>query len=284
MILYKYIGIDKFYNMLNEKCFYLVNPSKWDDPYENFILRAFEPKSERQHDIDYSDRLYMKVLKKCKARCEDDITVKNMLAQIYYLSKTVFCTCMINENSEEREMGSDAMWRSYSNEKRSIRFEYDFDNILDDKEYYEVEGEIIAAKEVNYHEIDIDALIRTITSYDGDVYSTLFYKRETFRYENEVRLIVPQTLNLFLSDKDSEMFSKLPIDSRCDFVERFNDIFPVKVGEYKKIKFDIKKVKNVLIHPLAEESTIFIVKQMCEKFGLPEPKKSLLYDISENMI
>ena len=65
-------------------------------------------------------------------------------------------------------------------------------------------------------------------------------------------------------------------------VERFNDIFPVKVGEYKKIKFDIKKVKNVLIHPLAEESTIFIVKQMCEKFGLPEPKKSLLYDISEN--
>jgi hypothetical protein len=172
--LYRIYALDKFEALLASRCDALVNPTKWQDPFENFFLEATVVMDEVSGQ---------------------EIPLKTLAADWYG-------QCWSTEEE------TDAMWRIYSSDpnikggdpgKIGIKVKTTIRKLFDNlkragstapylqffvgRVEYETEAEIIAVMEtLTFGDVSLGG--------QGDKFAELLcIKREAFRHEQEVRLL-----------------------------------------------------------------------------------------------
>ncbi|MBA3017755.1 MAG: DUF2971 domain-containing protein [Proteobacteria bacterium] len=168
--IYRTISFSRLVELFETKQNTLLSPSLWDDPFENFILKA-------AFDLN-GEKVTFSIHEKCFGQCW----------------------------SLKRE--SDAMWRIYSPDKSCVRIRTTVKNLAESLSA-NLKGHRISAfigkveyfteKKLQVHSKKIASDIMESTGINFA--KTLLVKRNSFEHENEVRLI-------YLGDK-SEKSNKI---------------------------------------------------------------------------
>lgn len=180
--LFRIVPFDVLLQMLSEKVITLVNTYRWDDVYENFILNYHFFKDGKR-------------------------------VPVYRLENRFYGQCWSSR------MSSDALWRIYSPDKKSVRIKTRvgkiFDSIPEDSE----EGVYLFGKVDYYSQTKIENDLKSLKSLTKDQLANLllqsfFVKRNSFSHESEYRLIYMS------KDPYGEFngFKQLPIDP-LSFIE-----------------------------------------------------------------
>lgn len=170
--IYRFTTFEQFLDILTTNKLTLVKPTKWEDPYENYILKCHY-----------------------KNKNNENINVSNLMDQI-------FAQCWTS--CEE----SDALWRIYSKDSKGLRLQTTIrkllDTIFDDTDMKSIITSFIG--KVEYLSIeDIEEYLS-----DKETINNLFFndltnrlrceslliKRKEFEHEKEIRL-------LYLVDSES---------------------------------------------------------------------------------
>jgi hypothetical protein len=153
---YRIFGIERLFQLFDTKKNILVHPSKWDDPFENFILSGLiEIASGEKGKYGFKDH--------------------------------VFGQCW----TTKRE--SDAMWRIYSPEKNGVRVRTRVKSLIEGLRAAESSladiscfvGKVSYLPQNQLKNLDINVLDPS----GKGIAKTLLYKRNEFSHEKEVRLI-----------------------------------------------------------------------------------------------
>jgi len=158
---YRFTNLERFIETLRSKKFAFVNPSKWADPFEKFFL-------ERDFQIDN---------KKVNLPAKDNI----------------FSVCVSGT------LSSEAYWKVYAPKEDGIRLTFGTEKLLttfldniSDCDVYIGKVKYQITKEFYKIRFDIKKLIKEIEDKKiGDQQIRLLLKkRQSFLYENEIRIIV----------------------------------------------------------------------------------------------
>ncbi len=207
-----YSSTDWFIQAVREQAITLVKPERWDDPFENFILRS-SAKMKNGQTVHFSE-----------------------------IGKLLYGLCW-TLNSDE----TDALWRIYSPNKVGVRVKVKADKLfssfynLNDpfatvsyfigKVEYKTESELKTIFE------DPDNLNRFIfdSSTKGHI-RTLLYKRTEFSHENEVRLVY---------QADKERYH--PANPLYVFGFNPNDLFEEVLFDPRMTDVEFRKYENELL-------------------------------------
>ena len=161
--IYRIFSLDRFHELIKNNENVLVNPSKWDDPFENFFLKnpAIMPDGTPVSLSQLSNNWY---------------------GQCWTLNKD-----------------SDAMWRIYSNEKTGVRIKTTIKDLFsifyDSTDKFATLKYLIGLVEYKSQQ-DIEYFLANTSFNDladgGQPHNfakTLLIKRFEFSHENEVRLL-----------------------------------------------------------------------------------------------
>lgn len=157
---YRIFSVARLLSIFNNRRLVLVRPKKWDDPFENFILRA-------RASLAYDD------------------------SQGLDLTNNVYGQCW----SQHPE--TDAMWRIYSQNKDGVKISSTPEKLLNalNRSVEGTSGNGYVGK-VKYHSqkslanlIEVAHLSSNYLYTERDMAESLLFKRFEFRHEKEVRLI-----------------------------------------------------------------------------------------------
>lgn len=217
--LFRIVPFDVLLQMFSEKVITLVNTYRWDDVYENFMLNYHFFKDGKR-------------------------------VPVYRMEDRFYGQCWSSR------MSSDALWRIYSPDKKSVRIKTRvgslFDIIPDDSD----NGVYLFGKVDYYSQTKIESDLKSLKYLTQDQLSNLllqsfFVKRNNFSHESEYRLI-------FMSRDihgETSGVHQLPIDP-LSFIE------------------------NIYFDPRADDSYVKrCTKVLTDCFGYPrnQIKKSTLY-------
>lgn len=194
---YRIIGIERLFQLFETKENVLVAPSKWDDPFENFILSGL-------------------------------IAIASGEKGRFGFKDHVFGQCW----TTNRE--SDAMWRIYSPEKNGVRVRARVKKLIQGLRAAEVSfadiscfvGKVIYLPQDKLKDIQINVL----DSSGKGIAQTLLYKRIEFSHEKEVRLIyympkppsnIPKIFSY--SFDPNTVLDEITFDPRID--KRMSDVY-----------------------------------------------------------
>ena len=224
--IYRIFSVGRFKDLLKSKKLVLVNPYKWDDPFENFFLRAnaVEPNGE--------------------VVSLDDIS-KSWYGQCWTFTKD-----------------SDALWRIYSSKKDGIRVTTTIRKLFshiwnEDDEFKSLNYFFGAVKYKKRNEIE--SFMSNTSFWDiavggqNDGFAKLLCtKRKEFMHENEVRLLVHDNNNhgkdgCYEVDIDyCDMFEEICLDPRLEDsefqnlkteIEKYSGSIPITQSELYKVSF-----------------------------------------------
>ena len=247
--LYRYIGFETFVGMIQNQALTFVFPELWEDPKEGKSFYELVSTKSNVYERLFLIALYYKTYGQCWTRLSE----------------------------------SDAMWRIYSNNKRAIRIKVSVDKLE------------------QLEDVSIVSVVYTDNPYvpisnSFDFYKSLSQKRMAFEHEKEVRLL---TSYKFVDDDDIEKHVKgvLAVGKHPKSVELIESLFPnidvdiqverlfelTNMGKNaqrtKKISFAHipEFISGVLVHPLAPEWYVEIVREFCKRNDVPFEGKSELY-------
>lgn len=220
--LFRILPFDALLQMLNEKENTLVRTSMWEDVYENFIFK-------------------------------EEIIFKGKAHSVESLASRCYGQCWTTK------MSSDALWRIYSPDKKSVRIKTTigrlWDSILPEKGGGQFSlGKVQYFSQTQIRNDLIDSSPFKLEDIGNLVVSSFFAKRSSFSHESEYRLI-------FFSNEGNDDKGKM----------------------VKTIKLDdpLSFIINIYFDPRAEKAyvdrcTTILVKA----FGYPANRiyKSSLYD------
>ena len=216
--IYRIISISRFKELIENNELVLVNPEKWEDPFENFFLKG--------NAIDNNG---------------SKIDLSNLREAWYGQCWT------INDDT-------DAMWRIYSPDKDAIRISTTVRKLYD--AIYDTTDSFAPLKffigKVNYNTIDELNDFMNKNSFwnialggQNDGFAKLLcVKREAFSHENEVRILVNESDSKKVSKNKglykidinvSTLIDDLCLDPRLD------------EEEYKKYQNEIKQISDLPI-------------------------------------
>lgn len=162
--IYRIFSVSRFKELLNTKKLVLVNPEKWDDPFENFFLRA------------------------------NAVESSGALVSLENIAKSWYGQCWTFTED------SDALWRIYSLKKDGIRVTTTvrklFSHIWNENDKFKSLNYFIGS--VAYKDrSEIEDFMSNTTFWDivlggqNDGFAKLLcMKRNEFKHENEVRLLI----------------------------------------------------------------------------------------------
>lgn len=248
--LYRYVSFETFVGMVQSKTLTFVLPELWDDPKE---CESFK------HYVTHLDTLY------------------EQLALWAVYCKTFFqCWTTLAE--------SDAMWRIYSYNNRALRISVKRNNIslLDD----------VKAIDVEYSN-DFDC---EFENGESGYLKTLSRKRTAFEHEREVRLIKHYKFS-GTNDIKKHVYAWLALSEHSNQIEILERNFPgesieekaqavvetLNIGNEAKSFINVSFahingfIENVLVHPLAPEWYVDIVREFCTNNEIRFAGKSNLY-------
>jgi len=216
-IVYRIISYERLIKSLKTRKFSMVRPSKWDDPFENFLLNATGVFPDGRQ-ISLSE-----------------------IRDSYYAQ----CWTTVEE--------CDGLWRNFRGKSIAIRIKssirkimnafYDIKNVYHSSSYFIGHVSYFSEREI----IDFFSKDIKISDFSGQALlfeQTLFIKRKQFSYENEVRLTFKKPndkkmdLSLIKNKWDDSDIFEYSIDPN----EIIEDILIeplIDVVEYEKLKREI---------------------------------------------
>lgn len=215
--IHRVMTIERLFELFHDKLNVLVNPKKWDDPFENYMMNSvIQFKSGIKVSIGFKENLYGQ----CWTRTRE----------------------------------SDAMWRIYSPNKNGVRITSTPRKLLNDLKEVSVNSKNIDCfiGRVKYYSTPkLKKLLQENSHWLIDETGvgpaqTLLFKRFAFRHENEVRLIY-NSFGRF--NKDMMKYEVEPLKFVDDIV--FDPrISYAEFSKYKEqlLKLNFKKriVKSIL--------------------------------------
>jgi len=219
-IIYRIFPRDRFFELFDEKRNVLVWPTKWEDPFENFILRS---------------------------------RVRNAAGEIgeFGFHKDVYGQCWTLLKA------SDAMWRIYSPKKDAVRVRTTVGKLLESlcaANKGKEESRCFIGKVSYPTEPKLAKFARTVFK-DGSnseaVARSLLAKRKAFEHEKEVRVIY------FKGDPimDDKGIYKYPLDPHSVFDQvmidprvSYKDYIKIKDKIVEKTGFEAKRIKRSLLY------------------------------------
>ena len=178
--LFKFMSLENALKSLEGGYLWLANPTEWTDPFEKrFVTATYIDDAGNKKPFEWKDKL--------------------------------FCACFT------QTLRSEAYWSVYSRKNIGIQFTIDRKELLEELNKYctlnsnfkvylgKVEYKNAKDIQMNLSDIPIDNKDK-ITSKDHLKARLLLLKRNDFKYENEIRLIVVK------KDSTKENGIKLPID------------------------------------------------------------------------
>jgi Protein of unknown function (DUF2971) len=170
LVIHRIFPFDRFIDLVRNQWLALVRPTRWDDPYENPLNREIiEDSTGRKLRLPHFE--------------------KNLFAQ---------CWSLCSE--------SDAMWRIYSDNKRGILVSASAQSLLQlGKAQYEAPMEQVFLGKVIYHTqaqlqemLESKEFLREVLCASGYSHASarvLLHKRDSFKHEEEVRLIISRNVS-----------------------------------------------------------------------------------------
>lgn len=227
--IYRIISYDRFLEMFDSCKNTLVKPKLWEDTFENFTLKSkLRYPDGSEIVLDTHERLY---------------------GQCWTTSKA-----------------SDAMWRIYSPDKRSVRIRTTIDKLLTSIDIANADTamtEPCIGKVKYLSESKITSQAKQAFSNDGqmsfgNLFRSLLVKRKAFSHEKEIRLIhldwgfkLPSEDIYKYEIEPHELITQVMIDPRISY------------EEFKDIKTDIETktgyqgdIKRSLLYRLPETVTV----------------------------
>lgn len=203
--IYRIISIDRLFELFSNKENVLVSPKKWEDPFENFILKS-------------------------KARLPDGEIVDFGFRDDFY------------GQCWSRHKASDAMWRIYSPKFTGVRIRTTIPKLANSlavglQPWQNIRCFIGKVRYLNNNKMmDFanNVFRGKINPEAYELAKTLLIKRPAFKHENEVRLLYfekengkPHSIYTYTIDPHA-LIDQIMIDPRVDY------------SEFQKIKADIK--------------------------------------------
>ena len=248
--LYRYISFETFVGMVQNNALTFVLPLVWDDPQEESPF----------------------------------VRLMNQNASAVQMAFLIAIHNKTYAQSWSELAESDAMWRIYSYNNRAIRIKIKRTKIdlLDG----------VRAIPVKYSDEPFDC-----ESFDEEtLYSSLAYKRMAFCHEQEVRLI---SAYKYQDEQDAQQHVKAVFiqHEHKDRVKMLESMFPDKeweekfdcliellnIGKNRKNTKEISYahipdfIEDVMVHPLAPDWYVEVVKEFCKRNNIPFEGKSELY-------
>lgn len=245
-IIYRYIGFQRFVDLLFNKELTLVSPSEWPDEYELYWLKLLESPDgvkQLQHYIGTF------LPQQHHAQTQNDILE---LCRLTYSS--AYCLCF------SKEKDSEVMWNAHSDNRQCIMFAVKQESLLKlldanniDSTVKEVQYDLTSTAIENSFFSQFKLYADNTVLWDKD--DLLLKKRNIFSYEKEVRLIAyshtaPKT-------NAGKKLLSIPIPDLSTFIE------------------------GVLVHPSAESSYVSLIALVCSQFKLNFWGKSSIYKFLE---
>ncbi|MBN3059397.1 DUF2971 domain-containing protein [Pectobacterium versatile] len=193
--IYRIFSFEYFEKLMTEKQLVLVQPSMWDDPYENFFLKT---------EVDFGN---------------------GDIASLENLNRTWYGQCW-TENED-----TDAMWRIYSHNKTGVRVKTTvrklFLSIFDSSDNFSSLKYFVGKVEYKDKKEIINFMQRVTFSemisggQNNKFAELLCIKRTEFSHENEIRVLVDDIGNikgengLYKIDiNPTELFDEVCLDPR----------------------------------------------------------------------
>lgn len=197
------MSFKRFCELLFNQELALVNPSKWPDQYETYVLRELKNTENRK----YFEELF------------DDYGIPfeqnfdSLLEVVEAVMEDTYCLCF------SRSKDSEVMWNAYSFQNNAIMIRTSVEKLLS------LDPESLSAFRVQYDlkNTEIDFLLDNCFFNDGglvirDSDEILRHKRKCFQYENELRLVGSSFCEVSHRCNNGVMY--LPINDISYFIER----------------------------------------------------------------
>lgn len=257
---YRYISFESFVDMVISKKLTLVHPTLFEDPKEMWAFNQYQAMGKINDDDFVSQKIQRDVSK------------------IQMCNTYIQCWTSMSEET-------DAMWRIYSHNNKSLRISCKIDKIN------QLSG--VICEEVGY----LTTLDSVSTAFKYAEFPEWLYltKRRAFSHENEVRIIYTMHIP---KDEWGNYSNQLDFYdcANTDEIE-CNDGIKRKIApdgyfqiekslnldlKKKYIKIDFSKIVNfidsVLVNPFAPEWFVDTVKTFCKQYEIKFVGKSKLYD------
>ena len=165
------------------------------------------------------------------------------------LGNTAHCLCF------SKCIDAEVMWNAYNYNSQAIMMITTDDQIeklnFSDSTYFELH-----TVEYDLEDTGLDYLLELFTTYDNrvalvDAHNFFTHKRKCFKYEQEFRII----------DMD-------PQHAETNFL-------PYHIDDLNTF------IKGIMVHPLASDSYVSLIKKMCNSFNVKFLGKSKIYDFND---
>ncbi len=234
-IIWRYIDLDKFELLLNERALFLCRSDKFSDPFEASI-----PKREADNRVN--EFLKNSVQLSNPMTIEEAVGKSNEMADFHKrFRKTFIVNCWHISTNE-----SDAMWRLYLKTNEGVAIQSCYNRLYDSLKH---NTEEIFVSKVRYLDYDKD-----IWGHETDyplkgynIFSPIVHKRVEFTHENELRVF--QHVN-DAGDNSSYWDDK-----------------PNRIGRNISCDTEIL-IDKIILPPTSEKDVLNKVENLLTKYGL----------------
>lgn len=252
--LYKFMSFYSFVDFIQSGSLNFVRPKVWEDPYEGFIFQKLKT-SEGKKEIE---TLLKKIPGNNAKSIFYDLALK--FEKIFYAQSWSLCS------------ESDAMWRIYNYENKTVRIE-----VLESK-IRQIDN--IKIVDVEYDDkINLEREIEKIGLYKDQTDFMKIYrvKRTAFQHEREVRLIYQNNEAINQKSQDEiellkKRLSGTELESVLnDITKSYPDILMIDISSIPNF------VNSVCLHPQAPDWFDLTIRRYCELNKINYIGKSKLY-------
>lgn len=228
--IFRILSFDCLLQMFNEWRNYLVKTSYWEDVYENFVLK-------------------------------NRILCNNKEFDMHRLKDMLYGQCWTTR------MTSDAMWRIYSLDRKSVRIKTRIGKLS--SMIWPDDGSIVIGRVKYYSQAKIDRdLCELPILTKGELISliiqSLFVKRNSFSHESEYRIVYianPQSEN---TEEPTKPFLISPLDfiENICFDPRADDAYVARCTNIltRAFKYPKSRIKKSSLYSLKPQSISFVNK------------------------
>lgn len=266
--IYRFLSFDSFVDLIQRKELAFVHHDLWEDPYEGFLFKAItDPEGLKRIDA---------ILKKHSFRDSEFFKATLLLMR----------DCMHGQSWSQCPE-SDALWRIYAHENKSIRIEVKKENISQLKEV--TQNEIIYS---DFYDLE-EEILSMIGNNKVHLGKVLLRKRTAFKHEEEIRLLTNVDLSYLKDNKTAEQRALMNKGlqvlrdrgqiSEAEFQTGWSNnnktINPDKV-KYIGFKHIDNFIESILLHPLSPDWFVETVQMYCKLNNIRYLGKSKLYTFS----
>jgi len=281
--LYRFISLDGLLNILLTKSLTLVRPNLWDDPHEMLFIKDLVDKSIRD------------ICNGCDSAISDYSAVEHLL-KAQYMIDTLYA------QSWSLVAESDALWRIYNYDGKSLRLHIRIDQIAR-------HDKLLAAK-VEY----LDHVQLRSFDPEYDFYWLATTKRTAFAHEEEVRVIYSPVINeddlyvrflklykseylrrnnwILTSQQENALLFPSFLRNKGSTIDDEIQRYKMKAGiqspftsEYNATQsIEVEPsafIESVLVSPFAPEWFCKMIELLCNEYGINYTGQSTLYKKEE---